>query len=124
MPSEKKYLVASIILFLVEVFIGIYVHDTIVRPYIGDLLFVVLLYCMLKAVCNMAVMKAGIVVLLFAYLVETLQYFNIANVLGLGNYKFARILIGNSFSRADMACYTIGIAIVLLVEKLNHKQVF
>ena len=124
MQSKQKYLLAALILFIVEVFIGMYVHDSIVRPYIGDLLVVVLLYCMLKTVYNMAVMKAAIAVLLFAYLVETLQYFNIANVLGLGGYKLARILIGTSFSWADMACYTIGIAIVLLVEKFNHKQVF
>ena len=51
MDSGKKYmarwgyLAASIIVFIIELIIALYVHDRIIRPYIGDMLVVVLVYC-------------------------------------------------------------------------------
>ncbi len=50
MDSGKKYmarwgyLAASIIVFIIELIIALYVHDRIIRPYIGDMLVVVLVY--------------------------------------------------------------------------------
>lgn len=40
------YLAASIIVFIIELIIALYVHDRIIRPYIGDMLVVVLVYCL------------------------------------------------------------------------------
>ncbi len=38
MPISKKYLSLAIFLFLIEVVIALFVHDTIVRSYVGDVL--------------------------------------------------------------------------------------
>jgi Protein of unknown function (DUF2809) len=116
--TKKQYLIGAIIIFLVEVYIGLYVHDTIIRPYIGDLLVVILLYCLLKGLVNIGFVKASIYVLLFSYCIEFLQYFKIIEILHLHHIKLARILIGTSFSWIDILCYTIGIFIVLLIEKI------
>ena len=59
----------------------------------------------------------AIATLLFSYFVEVLQYFNIVEKLGLQNSKLARIIIGTNFSWLDMLSYTIGIVLVLLIEK-------
>ena len=54
MDSGKKYmarwgyLAASIIVFIMELIIALYVHDRIIRPYIGDMLVVVLVYCFVR----------------------------------------------------------------------------
>ena len=54
MDSGKKYrarwgyLAASIIVFIIELIIALYVHDRIIRPYIGDMLVVVLVYCFVR----------------------------------------------------------------------------
>ena len=117
-----KYFLLAIGIFFVELFIGIYVHDHIIRPYIGDLLVVILLYCMVKSVISSKVLPTALGVLLFAYAVEISQYFDMVNLLGLGKYKIARIIIGTTFSWSDMLLYTIGIAIVLLIEK--RKTIF
>ncbi|MEO5910820.1 MAG: DUF2809 domain-containing protein [Pelobium sp.] len=110
------YFIASIFLFCVEVLIAIYAHDDIIRPFIGDLLVVILLYCMVKSVIQTGVFIPAIAVLLFSYLIETLQYFQIVHLLGLDDSKLANIIIGNSFAWMDILMYSLGIAIVLLVE--------
>ncbi len=117
-----KYFLLAIGLFFIELFIGLYVHDHIIRPYIGDLLVVILLYCMAKSVISSKVLPTAMGVLIFAYAVEISQYFDMVNLLGLGKYKIARIIIGTTFSWSDMLLYTIGIAIVLLIEK--KKTIF
>ena len=38
------YAIATVILLLIEVLIAVYVHDAFVRPYIGDVLVVVVIY--------------------------------------------------------------------------------
>lgn len=114
---NKKYLFLTVLLFLIEVLIALYVHDNFIRPYIGDLLVVILIYCFCKSVVKIPSMPLAIGVFLFAYTVETLQYFHIVKLLGLSHYKLANIIIGTSFSWEDIACYTIGIAIVLFFER-------
>ena len=82
----------------------------------GDLLVVILIYCFLRSFFRLSVMAAAVPSLLFAYLIETLQYFDIVRVLGLQNSRIARIVIGTSFAWGDILAYTAGIAIVILLE--------
>ena len=119
---NKRYLMLTVLLFIIELIIGIYVHDKIIRPYIGDLLVVILLYCLLKSFIEIPLIPAAIGVLIFAYIVEISQYFDIVDRIGLGSYKLARIIIGTSFSWTDMLCYTIGIGIVIITEKLIRSM--
>jgi hypothetical protein len=62
-------------------------------------------------------MKTAICVLLFAYVVEILQYVNLIRYLGLQQSTSANIIMGNYFEWIDMVAYTIGIGIVLLLER-------
>ena len=111
-------------LFCLEVFIALYVHDDIIRPHIGDLLVVIMIYCFVKALFNWSVSATALATLLFAYLVEFLQYLKIVNVLGLQRSTLAKVVIGTYFSWIDILCYTAGIIIVLLAEKmLSPKKV-
>ncbi len=115
---QKKYIILTIILFLVELFIGLFVHDQFIRPNIGDFLVVILLYCLIKSFLDLSVLKAALYVLLFSYIVEILQYFHIARLLGFEKTSLAGIIIGNSFSWKDIVAYTSGIALVLLLERV------
>ena len=117
--NKQKYLIATIILFIVEVVIAKYIHDAIIRPYIGDVLVVVLMYCFVKTLFDIECIKAAIGVLLFAFVVEFLQCINIVTKLGLAKNKFASIVIGNSFSWVDIVCYCIGILAVIGIEKMR-----
>ncbi len=95
---------------------ALFVHDKIVRPYIGDVLVVILLYCFCRTFINGSIFKIALAVLLFACLVEALQYFKLINHLGIQHSALARTILGHSFEWIDMLCYTIGISIVLFVK--------
>jgi len=56
-------------------------------------------------------------VLLFAYLIETLQYFKLADLLGLKPHSIPRIMLGDYFTWTDILSYTLGIATVIVLER-------
>jgi hypothetical protein len=116
------YFILTILLCGLEILIALFAHDKIIRPYIGDLFVVILLYCFVKSVANTPVFPTAVSVLLFSYQVEILQYFKIINVLGLQHSRLARLIIGTSFEWIDLIAYTAGIAIVLFSEKLFSSK--
>lgn len=119
---NRTYFFLATVLFLVEVYIALYVRDAIIRPYIGDLLVVILVYCFVRAFLNISILKTAIGVLIFAYLVESSQYLNLVKHLGLQHSRLANLLMGNSFEWIDMIAYTIGAGLILLMEWLAAKR--
>lgn len=122
MIFNKRYFIATILLFITEVFIGWCVKDTIIRPYGGDFLVVILIYCFVKSFFNAPVIPTALGTLIFAYLVEIGQYFHMVNLLGLENNKAARIIMGVGFSYVDLLAYTLGIGLIILAERTFNKQ--
>ncbi len=123
-----KYFSWTILLFAIEVCIALFVNDKIIRPHIGDLLVVILIYCFVKSFLNISVWAAAISVLIFSYVVEILQYFEVVKLLGLAHSHSARVIIGTTFNWIDIWAYTAGILIVLFVENrwylaFNRKAV-
>jgi hypothetical protein len=123
MPFNKTYFLLALTLFITEVLIGAYIHDTIIRPYGGDFLVVILIYCTVKSFFNLPVLQTACYVLLFAYAVEISQYFHLVNILGLQNSNVAKILLGTFFSVTDLLAYTLGILLVIVVEGIRKKAV-
>jgi len=119
---NAKYFAGFILLLLIEICIALYVHDRFIRPYVGDILVVPLLYCFVKSFLSFSPFQATVAVLLFAYFIETVQYFQGVQRLGLTHIPLARIIIGNSFSWLDMLAYTFGAALILLVEWITSKR--
>lgn len=117
-----RFFLLALGLFVIEVLIALFVHDYFVRPYLGDYLVVILIYCSVKTFIKAAPLKIAIGVLLFSFIIEVLQYFKIVNRLGLAGNQFARTIIGYGFSWLDILAYTLGIITVLLLEKLNHAN--
>lgn len=109
-------LLIAIALFIVEVLIALFITDNFIRPYVGDVLVVILIYYFVKAFVHIGVWPLAIATLLFSYLIETLQYFQFVKLIGLGDNKLANIVIGNYFAWEDMIAYTIGITIVVFIE--------
>jgi len=112
---QYRYFILAVLIFFIEVFIAVFIHDEIIRPHIGDFLVVILIYCFLKSFLKLSFWKTAIVVLIFAYAVEVGQYFKIVEKLNLQN-TWLEIIIGTSFSWIDILAYTVGIGFVLLVE--------
>jgi hypothetical protein len=113
---NKIYFTLTVLLFATEVLIVVYMHDGLIRPYGGDFLVVILIYCFVKTFIQSPVNITALSVLLFAYAVEVSQYFKLVVRLGLRDSKWANILLGNSFSWVDMLMYTLGILLVMAIE--------
>lgn len=105
------------VIFAIEVLIALFVTDDFVRPYVGDVLVVILLYCVVKSVLRLPVFMPAMLVLLFSFMVEFLQYVQIVEKLGLEDSTVAGTVLGTSFVWMDFVAYMAGIAMVLVVEK-------
>lgn len=119
---NRSYFVIAILIFVIELLIALYVHDQIIRPYFGDFLVVILIYCFIKSFLDSANLVTAIGVLIFSFLLEISQYFNIVNLLGLGHSKLARTVIGTSFEWIDLIAYTLGIVFVIYIENQVSKK--
>jgi len=115
-----SYFLLTVLLFGVEIFIGACMHDAVIRPYGGDLLVVVLIYCFVRSFWDLPVVPLSLGVLVFSYLEETGQYFHLADRLGFSRPSVMRVVIGYHFSWVDMLSYTAGIGFVLLAEGLKQ----
>ena len=118
---NRNYFILTILLFLIETAIALYLHDNFIRPYFGDFLVVMLLYCFLKSFINLSVWVAAGLVLLFSFTIEIAQYFNMVEKLGLQHSKIARVVLGNSFAWMDLLAYVLGILAVISIEKIYFR---
>jgi hypothetical protein len=64
---KPLYFIVAVILFGIEVLIALYIKDNFIRPYVGDVLVVILLYCLIKSFINTTVLTTAIGVLLFSF---------------------------------------------------------
>ncbi len=117
------YFILTLVLFAVELLIALYVNDSFVRPYLGDYLVVILLYCFLRSFFKIAVSKATAIVLLISFLVEGFQGLQGIRLLGWQNNRLAQTVLGTSFEWTDLLAYVLGIATVFLAEKTGSRLV-
>ncbi|MBO5081255.1 MAG: DUF2809 domain-containing protein [Lachnospiraceae bacterium] len=126
MMSKKRwiYMILTIILLTIEVLIALFIHDDFVRPYIGDVLVVMVIYTFIRIFVPEKVKMLPSYILCFAVLVEVLQYFRIVEALGLQDNRFFRVLIGSVFDMKDIICYAVGCILIVagqIVYKLRRK---
>ena len=107
----------------VEVFIGSFVHDRFVRPFIGDVLGVILIYAFIRIFIPDKVRLLPLYVFIFAVAVEVLQLLKIVEVLGLQDNRLMSTIIGTSFDIRDILCYFVGCAFCGIWEYLRYKIV-
>lgn len=118
---NKKYIFLTIALFLTEVFIALFVNDRFVRPFVGDVLVVVLIYCFLRIFLIFSTWKIAISVLMFAFVIETLQYFDFVKIIGLENNRIISVALGRTFSWFDMLAYLVGFGLIIAAERYVAK---
>lgn len=118
-----KYLITFTILLCIEVLIAICVHDTFIRPYVGDLLVVVVLYCIVRVIIPDKYRLIPFWIFVFAAFIECLQYLKWVERLGIENNAFFRILMGATFDWKDIVCYGIGCILLGIYEWLIQKGI-
>lgn len=122
-----KYFLLTILIFLTEVLIATTFKDIfILRAYIGDVLVVILIYTFILSFFKLNKLKLIIWIFLFSCVVEFLQYFRFAEILGFKDNKVMMIVLGNSFSWIDIFCYGSGCLFIYLMifwTKINRTVI-
>ena len=116
-----KYLCAFFVLFAIEAAIAVFAKDNFIRDHLGDVLIVVLIYCFIKSFVSSEIKLLWLYIFAFAALVEVGQYFHLVDLLGLGEYKLARIVFGTTFDMGDIVCYFAGCLGIYLFEIAKRR---
>lgn len=116
MKFNIKYFLFFIFTFLTEVIIALFINDKIIRPYIGDILVIILMYSFIKSFVKKEIKFLPIYLFVFATFVEIIQYFNILGVIGLENNRILSIILGSTFDIKDILCYLAGSIILTIWE--------
>lgn len=114
---RPAYAVAAAALLAVELVIAVAVHDSFVRPYLGDSLAVLLVYAALRAVTRLAPVPAAALAFCVAALIEFGQLIGLLNILGLQHSVVARTLLGTGFDPQDFIAYAAGALAALAFER-------
>lgn len=114
-------LLLFLLFFLIELVIALYINDAFIRPFGGDILVIPLLYYFIKSVIETSTNRLIIAVVLFAFVIEFSQYFELIKVLGLERSHFWQMIIGTSYHWLDLVCYVAGGILTFFMEKMIKK---
>ena len=117
MKKRVVYAAGVCILLAAEILIALFVRDSFVRPYGGDILVTVLLCCLLRAFFLFWIPYLPLGVFLFAAAVEFAQALGIASLIP-HSWTAVRIIVGSSFSVWDLVCYAVGCVLFWGAERL------
>lgn len=119
MTSRRRgYLLGAVALFVIEVVIATKLsHWGFVRSSLGDVLVTMLLYCAALAVRDFERVRLALAIFGFACVIEAAQYLHLAQALGLEPRSALRVVLGDSFSWADVVCYFAGCLLALALDR-------
>lgn len=119
---QPGYAVLAVVVFLAEVAIALWVRDCFIRPYLGDVLAVILVYLALRAVTAMRVLPAAFAAFMIGVGVELAQWLTLADHLRLAEDGMARVALGSHFDIHDILCYAVGAAIIVVAERWRQSR--
>lgn len=119
-----RYTLLFVVLLVLLALIALYVHDGFVRPYVGDMLVVILLYWFVRIFIPTGCRLLPLYVFLFAACVEGLQYIRLLERLGLEGNRLAHIVFGSVFDWKDVGCYGVGCLLLGSWEYGKAKHFF
>lgn len=117
MRFSTRYATAFVLLLLVETAIALWVHDSFVRPYLGDSLAIVALYCLVRSVFAVSQRTALVGTFVFACCLELGQSVQLVDRLGVGDNHVMRVVLGTVYSPYDLVAYAAGVLLVLVLER-------
>nr|WP_315112487.1 DUF2809 domain-containing protein [uncultured Campylobacter sp.] len=118
--TRLAFLAATVLILAAEIYIAICVKGGFVRHYAGDVLAVVLLYALARAIFSVPPSNLPLKIFAFAAALELAQYFGAVQILGVEN-KILKVMIGGTFDFADLLCYAAGCVLAGAYEKFESK---
>jgi hypothetical protein len=112
------YTAWALALLSVEILIGRYASDSLIRPYLGDVLVIPLLYCLIVSIWqSRRPARLPWLVFGFALAVEAAQALHIADLLGFTRPSLIRTIIGTHADPLDIVAYAVGTALIIAFER-------
>jgi len=122
LQTRLAFLAVAGVILTAEIYIAVCVKGGFVRHYAGDVLAVILLYALARAIFSVTPSNLALKIFAFAAALEIAQYFGVVQILGIEN-KILKIMIGGTFDLTDLLCYAAGCIInYMLLEK--HQTIF
>ena len=118
--TRLAFLATAVLILAAEIYIAICVKGGFVRHYAGDVLAVILLYALARAIFSVPPLNLPLKIFAFAAALELAQYFGAVQILGIEN-KILKVMIGGTFDFADLLCYAAGCALAGAYEKFESK---
>lgn len=122
MPKRAIYFLIFLFLLGVEIAIATYLKTGFIRAYLGDLLVVILLYCLLMSTLKPSVKTGLILTLAIAFAIELLQLINLTRFFPQEYKQLATLVLGSHFSWLDLLMYVLGIVVAGITELVLHKH--
>jgi hypothetical protein len=117
-----KYIIMFVMLLIIEILIGTFMHQGFIRDYGGDILIIPLLYAFIRifwvedSKTTRLYLPLGL--FLFGVCVELLQAVNLIDILEIGRDSTLGIIIGSTCDGKDILCYLAG---TVLISGWNYK---
>lgn len=118
-----KYIIVFVMLLIIEIFIGIFMHKGFIRDYGGDMLILPLLYAFTRiflvedSKTTRLYLPLGL--FLFGVCVELLQAVDLIDILEIGRNSTLGIIIGSTCDWKDILCYLAGTVLILCYNYKN-----
>lgn len=119
--TRLAFLVATGVILVAEIYIAVCVKGGFVRHYAGDVLAVILLYALARAIFSVTPSNLPLKIFAFAAALEIAQYFGVVQILGIEN-KILKIMIGGTFDLTDLLCYAAGCILAGAYEKFEKRR--
>ena len=119
--TRLAFLAAAVLILATEIYIAICVKGGFVRHYAGDVLAVVLLYALARAIFGESPLNLPLKIFTFAAALELAQHLGVVQILGIEN-KILKVMIGGMFDFADLLCYAAGCVLAGVYEKFEKKE--
>ncbi len=117
LSRRAVYFAAAILIFVLEVAIARGMFGMgFVRGSVGDILVIMLVYALLRGCALRPPAVTALVATAIGFLIEGLQYIHFASLIGLKPGSVMAIVIGNTFSVADLLMYCIGGVLAWLID--------
>ena len=121
LQTRLAFLAVAGVILTAEIYIAVCVKGGFVRHYLGDVLAVILLYALARAIFSVTPSNLPLKIFAFAAALEIAQYFGVVQILGIEN-KILKIMIGGTFDLADLLCYAVGCILVDVYEKFEKRR--
>ena len=112
----------SVLLFAAELCIALFVKDSFIRPYVGDILVIPLLCSLFRMIVPNKPRFLGLYAVISGVIAEMLQLIRMDEILGIDGTVLG-IIMGSTFDIKDIVCYVTGGILFFILDECLHKSV-